>query len=149
MIELSELGLIGLFVSTFLGSTILPAAGLPLMVFLIYKNIDPVSIIVIATIGNFLGAVVTYLLGHKLNNIWLHRFFKIDPTKVASVEKFVHKYHSMAALGCGLPVIGDRISLALGMFRPPMMRTLSYMFLGKIIRYVVLIAIISFGFYKG
>ena len=64
---------------------------------------------------------------------------KIDPAKAERWQALVRRYGSWCALLCWLPVIGDPIAIALGLFRTRFIPVTALMFIGKAVRYAVLI----------
>ena len=68
------------------------------------------------------------------------RWFRIKPEKAERWRGLVQRYGVWSALLCWLPVIGDPIAIALGLFRTSTWPVLVLMFIGKASRYAVLIA---------
>lgn len=147
--SLQALGLVGLYIATLLSSTFLPSIGIPLIIYLIYQDYNLGNIIIIATLGNWTGAIVSYYLGYYCKWEWIEKYLRIKESKLNKAKYYIDKYHAMSALFTGLPVIGDRITLALGVFRTSKLKTFIYMFIGKALRYCILVAIISLGIYGG
>jgi membrane protein YqaA with SNARE-associated domain len=145
MEELMQWGVFGLFIATFLASTVIPSAGTPILIFLLAKGADPIVCISVATIGNWVGAVLIYYLGYQCRWDILEKYFKIKQDKLEKANGLVNKYKEWASLLTGVPLIGDRISLVLGIARCHYKSALSYMFVGKLIRYIVLVSLIYSG----
>lgn len=64
MITLVDWGYVGLFVAAFLAATILPLSSKIVLSGLLLQDLSPIWLVLIATIGNVLGAVVNYALGY-------------------------------------------------------------------------------------
>lgn len=150
MVELSTLqnmGYIGLFCATLLAGTILPAIGIPVIIFLVYKDSSTFLIIAYASAGNWLGGIISYYLGYYCKWEWIERFFLIKQKHLEKVQIYIQKYKTFSALLTGAPVIGDRLTIALGLLKMPKTSTFIYMLVGKIFRYIILVGAISLGFY--
>jgi membrane protein YqaA with SNARE-associated domain len=59
-----ELGYLGLFLSAFLAATILPVASEVVLLSMLGLGYDPILCLIIATIGNTLGAILNYFIGY-------------------------------------------------------------------------------------
>lgn len=98
-----------------------------------------VPLLLTASIGNTLGGLTNYGLGRWVPEGKLMRKLKINPAKAERWRSLVQRYGVWSALLCWLPVIGDPIAIALGLFRTPFIPVTVLMFLGKAARYAVLI----------
>ena len=67
----SQLGLLGLFLASFLAATVIPASSELVLLFLIYSGFPLWTCIIVATAGNTLGGITTYFIGYlgNLNKI--------------------------------------------------------------------------------
>ncbi len=137
--------LYALFIGTFLGSSFLPAAGLPILTLCVLNRTDFEAIFFISTLGNWLGAVLTYVLGLSFPLKWLEKVFRVNEQKLERASLWFKKYNVYAAIGSGIPVVGDRVSLVLGIFRTPALNTILLMLVGKALRYAILIPLIYYG----
>mgnify|MGYP001021089750 CR=1 FL=1 len=70
---LESLGLLGLFLATFLSATILPFSSEAIVLFFLAKGVDPTICLSIATLGNSLGGASNYFIGRLGNPLWLKR----------------------------------------------------------------------------
>ena len=57
---LSDYGLIGLFIGSFLAATVVPFSADVLLVGLLIAGVEPWSAIVVATLGNWLGVLTSF-----------------------------------------------------------------------------------------
>jgi len=72
-------GYLNLFILSFLASTVLPLGSEALVVALIYQGFSPFTVIMVATVGNYLGSCTTYYLGLKGRPVlekYLSSFFR-------------------------------------------------------------------------
>lgn len=87
---LKEHGLVGLFIVSFLGSTIFiffPIEGV--FPFLLASGVDTISMILVATLGSLMGTSVNYALGFIGSNI-IEK--KVDHEKIRHAKEIMNKY---------------------------------------------------------
>ena len=131
--------MIALFFSSFLAATIIPISSEVHLAYLSSSNEDPILILAVASVGNFLGGLTCYYLGLLGKWDWLSKYFKI---KINTIEKYKAKLERLRgwpALFCWLPIIGDPIAVSYGFMRSPVISFSLFMFLGKFLRYLVII----------
>ena len=63
MSGLESLGLLGLFLGTFLAATVVPFSSDALYVAILLATKQPVSCLIVGTLGNWLGGITTYWIG--------------------------------------------------------------------------------------
>ena len=79
MAGLEELGLLGLFIGTFLAATVVPFSSDALYIGILLTGISPVATLIVGTLGNWLGGVTTYFLGRLAKWEWVEKTFKVKP----------------------------------------------------------------------
>ena len=131
----SELGLIGLFFSSFLAATIIPLNSEIVLSLLIANNYPITICLLTASIGNWLGGITSYGLGRLGKWYYLEKYFGVKESRILDIKKYTSKMKSLLAFFCWLPVIGDAIAVALGFFRVNFFKVALWMFIGKLIRY--------------
>ncbi len=136
----ADAGLPALFLACFLAATILPFSSEALLLAMALGPWGTVPLLFTASIGNTLGGLTNYGLGRWLPEGKLMRKLKIDPAKAERWRSLVQRYGVWCALLCWLPVIGDPIAIALGLFRARLWPVTMLMFMGKAARYAVLVA---------
>lgn len=134
-------GLPGLFLAAFLAATILPFSSEALLAAMALGDWSSSSLLIVASIGNTLGGLTNYGLGRWIPEERAARLFRLDTTKAEHWRDFVHRRGAWAALLCWLPVVGDPIAIALGLFRAPFVPSAILMFIGKCVRYGVILGI--------
>jgi len=122
------------FASCFLSSTIIPFPSEATVIYCLSQNQDPILVLLIATIGNSLGGATNYYLGQFARNRWMK---KVTP----KAEQLVLRYGSYAALLSWLPILGDPLMLALGVYKTKKIPTFIFMTLGKFLRYLILVGL--------
>ena len=70
---LIDLGYAGLFIGTFVAGTVLPLSSDVLLIGLLAAGGNPIACLVVATLGNWLGAMTSYYLGWYAKNLRLVR----------------------------------------------------------------------------
>ena len=135
--SLQEWGLFGLFISSFLSATFIPLSSEVVLRFMILYGFDIFLTILIATIGNWLGGLSSYLIGRLGKWTTIEKYFGFDKNKVFNFKLKVDRWGSILAFFSWLPIIGDVISVSLGFFSTNFILVSVWMLLGKISRYII------------
>ena len=130
-------GLFGLFVFSIVSASLVPF-GLPeVAVFgFWFLDFDPWSVIMVATVGTILGAIVNYYFGFIGNVFVLNKFIK--PSKLAKAENMFKKYGPIVLILSWIPFIGDPLTAVAGLLKYPIKYFLIFVGIGKAFRFVVL-----------
>jgi len=137
MDSLISLGYIGLFLASFLASTVIPVSSEIVLGALIKLDFDVWTCIFVATAGNFLGGLTTYGLGYLGKWHWVEKFFKKTKEDIEKFQEKVKKAGIIAAAFAWLPFIGDLIALALGFLKFKPAPVFIMMLIGRFARFVV------------
>ena len=132
-------GYIGLFISAFVAGSILPFSSEVVLTVLVQMGADPTLCLISASVGNTLGGLVCYWLGYLGNMEWIERWLKIDKQKMDKVSGFVKRYGAGMGLFGVLPWVGEVIIVLLGLMRANIYITTFTMFIGKFIRYLLIV----------
>jgi membrane protein YqaA with SNARE-associated domain len=125
------LGLGGLFVSSFVSATVLPG-GSEVVLWALVRD-DPAIFwraVAVATTGNTLGAMSSYLIGRV--------FPRAAPVRGLDA---VRRYGVVALLFSWLPVVGDALCVAAGWLRLNAWGAAAAVGVGKLGRYLVVAAL--------
>jgi len=76
-------------------------------------------LIVVASVGNTLGAVVNWVIGLYVNQLKLKRWFPAKPEQLDKATGWYHKYRRWSLLLSWVPFVGDPLTLAAGVLREP------------------------------
>ncbi|MCF6253203.1 MAG: DedA family protein [Thiomicrorhabdus sp.] len=133
----TELGIFGLFVSAFLAATILPLSSEIILVALLLSEVSPVTLVVVATIGNVLGSVVNYVIGFWGGTFLQRKVLKVSETDFEKSEQRFRKLGTLSLLFAWVPIIGDPLTLVAGVLRVNFILFLVLVTLGKFGRYWV------------
>lgn len=144
MESLQDLGLLGLFIGTFLAATIVPFSSDVLYVGILAATKDPVGCFLIGTLGNWLGGVTTYWIGWIGKWEWIERWFKVKPETLEKQKTKIDRYGVWLALLSWVPFIGDIFAIALGFYKTKPGWTMLFLLLGKAARFAVWTALLLF-----
>tara|TARA_B100001758_G_C17909883_1_gene353044 strand:- start:116 stop:502 length:387 start_codon:yes stop_codon:yes gene_type:complete len=120
-----------------LSATVIPFGSEAYFLLLINES-NFYGLILIASIGNTLGAILTYWFGWLTKWNFIEKYLRVKKSKVKSLDLVLQKYGSLMGFLCWLPIVGDVIAIALGVFKVSPIYTFMTMFLGKLFRYIVL-----------
>ncbi|MBP8897453.1 MAG: DedA family protein [Sulfuritalea sp.] len=126
----AEAGLAGLFLASFLSATLLPGGSEAVLFALIRLHPEQtLPALLLATLGNTLGGMVTYYMGRLLPQ-------HLAPEKSA----LAGRHGAPILLLAWAPIIGDALCAAAGWLRLPPLACAAWMAAGKAARYVVVVA---------
>lgn len=129
----------GLFLSSFLAATLLPAQSeLALAGLLAHDAAAPALLIGVATLGNTLGSLVNWLLGRWAHRLGERPWFPVKGDALRKAEAWYHRYGRWSLLLSWMPVIGDPLTLAAGLLREPLLPFLLLVGLAKLGRYLAI-----------
>lgn len=125
-----------LFGSSFLAATILPFYSEVVLFALLREGGDPVLLVVVATLGNTLGAVVNWLLGLYLLHFQDRRWFYFSREQIARAQRWFQRYGFWSLLLAWAPVGGDALTLVAGIMKVRLWLFLLLVGSGKALRYI-------------
>jgi len=137
ILRFAEWGYFGLFLAAFLAATILPFSSEVVFSALVLAGLDLWVCTIAATAGNFLGGMSCYYLGYLGKLEWIEKYLKIKKEKIDKLHLWLQGKGGAMAFFVFLPGIGDIIAVALGYLRANVWIVSFWMFLGKLIRYIV------------
>ena len=137
MFNLESLGLLGLFIGTFLAATILPFSSDALYIAVLAATKDPIGCLAVGTVGNWLGSVVTYWIGWIGRWEWIEKWFKVKRETLEKQKVKIDKYGVWLALLAWIPIIGDVIAIALGFYKTRPWATMFLLLVGKFSRFLL------------
>ncbi|PPD46827.1 MAG: hypothetical protein CTY16_08575 [Methylobacter sp.] len=130
-------GLSGLFVSAFVSSTVAPGGSEVVLAYLANQGQYPIGrLLVVATIGNTLGAMTTWGLGALAAKKFPAA--TLLPTNKQKALAIVKKTGVWMLLFSWLPVIGDALCFAGGWLRLAFWPACLLIMLGKLGRYAAI-----------
>jgi membrane protein YqaA with SNARE-associated domain len=130
-----------LFISAFLAATVLPVSSEAVLAGLVVSGRgDPALLLAVATIGNTLGSVVNWILGHGIDKLRNKRWSPVTPDRYEQACRTFRRFGEWTLLFAWLPVVGDALTLAAGAARMNLGVFVALVAIGKAARYAVIIA---------
>lgn len=130
-----------LFASAFLAATILPLSSEVVLFSLLRDGGDPVVLVVIATLGNTLGAVVNWALGLYLLHFQDRRWFYFSRDQIEKAQRWYQRFGFWSLLFAWLPLGGDALTLIAGIMKLRLWLFLLLVGTGKGLRYISIVFI--------
>lgn len=134
---LNQPGYLSLFFMSMLASTLLPLGSEWLLVMMLAGGYDPLSAIAVATAGNYLGAVVTYLIGIWGGGWLIEKVLRVSQPQQERAREYYHRFGVYSLLFSWLPVVGDPLCLVGGMLRVNFWLFTLLVASGKLARYAL------------
>jgi len=120
-------GLWALFIASFLSATLLPGSSEVALIAVLHRHPESLwPAIAVATVGNTLGAMVSYGLGRLLPN-------RVSSASIAAMQRWGY----WALLFTWLPLVGDALAVAAGWLRMRVGLCAAAFAAGKLLRYLV------------
>jgi membrane protein YqaA with SNARE-associated domain len=130
-----------LFVSAFAASTILPMSSeVVLGALAVAGATDVWLLLVVATAGNTLGAVLNWVIG-RYAATWRTRLLSLDEAKFERACRWFNRWGIWCLLLSWLPVVGDPLTLVAGVLRTAFIPFVLLVLAGKAARYLLLLLI--------
>ena len=133
---------ISLFLSAFFAATIFPAQSELVLLYLLQdRSNSVVLLLLVATVGNVLGAVVNYGLGYYVHRFNDRRWFPASPQQSEKAQRAYARWGRYSLLASWVPLIGDPITVVAGVRRDRFTVFLALVTVAKAGRYLVLAAL--------
>ena len=131
-------GYVGMFLAAFLAGSFLPFSSEAVMVALLAAGLSPVQLVIYGTLGNTLGSMLNYGLGRMGKLEWIEKYLHVKREKVASTQQWMRGRGAWMGFFAFVPILGTAICIVLGLTRANALITLLTVFVGKLVRYAVL-----------
>ncbi|MBP8871593.1 MAG: DedA family protein, partial [Bacteroides sp.] len=128
-----------LFISALLAGSIVPFSSELVMIALVKVGLSPAICVLAATLGNTAGGMTCYYMGRLGKTDWIEKYFKVKKKKIDKMQRFLQGKGALMAFFAFLPFVGEAIAIALGFMRSNVTLTVFSMFVGKLIRYIVML----------
>ena len=130
-------GLSGLFFSAFISSTIAPGGSEAVLAYMVsQRHFDVQELVIIAAIGNSLGAMTTWGLG--MLTVKKFSVPTLLPEKKQNALNIIKRRGIWVLFFSWLPIIGDALCFAGGWLKLPIWSAFLVILLGKLGRYAVI-----------
>lgn len=130
----------GLFAIAFIAATILPAQSEAAMVGLQMAGYPVVLLVIVASIGNTLGAVVNWFLGRGIERCRDRRWFPASEKALARATRWYGKWGRWSLQLSWMPIGGDALTVVAGVLKEPIWSFVLLVGIGKSARYIILAA---------
>ena len=100
------------------------------------SQFNPVGILITATAGNYLGALLNYFVGLWGDRFILSRVIRLSPQVRSRAKHQLEKFGAPFLFFAWLPVIGDPITIAAGVLKINLVFFTFWVVLGKALRYI-------------
>ena len=141
--QLFEYGYLGLFLISFLAATLVPLATEFFVVSMPTIGYDVWGVLIVATAGNVLGSITNYYVGKMGGDFVLSRYINIKPETMQRAQTFYGRWGPVALFFSWVPFIGDPLTVLAGTLRLDFRVFLFWVFLGKFLRYILLLGVAS------
>ena len=133
--------LAGLFLSAFISSTLFPGGSeVVLGVLVAQRTHDPWVLLGVATAGNTLGGMNSWLLGLLMS--WRFPVARLTKPRQQQAVEHLQRWGSPLLLLSWVPVIGDPLCVAAGWLHVNGMLAFLFIGVGKALRYTVIVAMV-------
>jgi len=136
MIELFPYG--GLFMSALLAATLFPVQSEAVLVGMLLSDFNPATLVIVATVGNVLGAVINWAIGLQIHRFRDHKWMPVSPAALDRASTHYRRYGRWSLLLSWMPIIGDPLTVVAGVLREPAWSFLLMVTLAKAGRYLFL-----------
>ena len=136
-------GLPALFLLSFFAATVIPLGSEWLIAALILHGWEVAPVVGVATLGNYLGACTTYLVGLWGAVFFMRKIMGIDEAVLARARMLYRRYGVWSLLLSWLPVIGDPLCLVGGAMRVNFPLFTLLVVAGKLARYAAVAAAVA------
>jgi len=133
-----------LFITAFISATLFPLGSEAILLYDLGLGLNLYLLLIVATLGNSLGAVVNYWFGLKGEQYLLKKNI-LNNKKVEKAQKTFDKYGGYSLLLSWVPIIGDPITFIAGMAKYNFKKFILLVLVAKGGRYLFII--VSYYFY--
>ena len=126
---------LALFGVSFLAATVIPLGSEWLLAAMVVSGSSIPFSVAVASSGNYLGGVTTYLIGLYGGLFLIRRVLIISDEKEEKARKAYDRYGSWTLLFSWLPIVGDPLCLVGGMMKTGFLRFSLLVITGKLARY--------------
>ncbi len=130
---------ISLFFVALLSATMIPMSSEAALVGALALDLDPMKLLIIASLGNCTGVTINYFLGSYGVTYFIEKIFKFDEAKLEKYNKKLEKYNYLFLLASWLPIVGDPITVYLGIVKCNFVKFSLFVYTTRVIRYIVII----------
>ncbi|MFA0811312.1 YqaA family protein [Microbulbifer epialgicus] len=138
MENLVNLGAVGLFIAAFLAATILPLSSEIVLTTLLLSGLSPVTLVIVATVGNVAGSLTNYALGYWASLGIIKKWLRMSEDEFTRAEQRFRKYGMLSLCFAWIPIIGDPLTVMAGVLRIRLLWFVILVSTGKLLRYLAI-----------
>ena len=129
-----------LFISALIAATLVPMQSEAVLVGLLLVGEKPVAwLVVVATAGNVIGAIINWWLGKLLLWCQSYSWFPVSENRLNRARTWYLRYGRWSLLGSWLPIVGDPITVVAGTLGERFVPFLILVTISKGLRYVFVV----------
>ena len=129
-----------LFISALIAATLVPMQSEAVLVGLLLVGEKPVAwLVVVATAGNVIGAIINWWLGKLLLRCQSFSWFPVSENRLNRARTWYLRYGRWSLLGSWLPIVGDPITVVAGTLGERFVPFLILVTISKGLRYVFVV----------
>lgn len=132
-----------MLVAAFLAGSFFPFSSEAVMLGLLAAGLKTEPLIIYGTIGNVLGSIFNYGVGRLGKLEWIERYLHVKKKDLDRAQRFMAGRGAWMGFFAFLPIIGSAITICLGLMRANIVITVTSITIGKLLRYIVLMAGVS------
>lgn len=141
---LIQYGYWGMFIAAFIAGSVFPFSSEAVMAGLQLAGLNPMSLLIWGTLGNVAGSMFNYWIGSLGKMEWIEKYLHVKREKVEKTQVWMEKRGAWMGVLCFLPILGSVIAVTMGFMRANPFISLLAIFIGKLLRYAILVYAISF-----
>lgn len=141
---LIQYGYWGMFIAAFIAGSVFPFSSEAVMAGLQLAGLNPTSLLIWGTLGNVAGSMFNYWIGSLGKMEWIEKYLHVKREKVEKTQVWMEKRGAWMGVLCFLPILGSVIAVTMGFMRANPFISLLAIFIGKLLRYAILVYAISF-----
>lgn len=111
---LIDWGYAGLFISALLAGSIIPFSSELVMLALVKVGLNPAICVLAATLGNTMGGMTCYYMGHLGKTDWIEKYFKVKQEKIDKMQRFLQGKGALIGFLCLSAIYRRSHCIALG-----------------------------------
>lgn len=139
------LALMGLFAAAFLAGSVVPFQSEVVFVAMVVAQSAPLwALVLVASLGNTLGAVLNYALGRGILVFKDRPWFPVSDASLARAERWYARWGVWSLMLSWVPM-GGLVTMVAGTMRVPMRVFLPLVAVPKTLRYVALVWLAQAG----
>ena len=130
----------GMLIAAFLAGSFFPFSSEAVMLGLFAAGLKAEPLIIYGTIGNVLGSLFNYSVGRMGRMEWIERYLHVKQASLDNAKRFMAGHGAWIGFFAFLPIIGSAITICLGLMRAKIAISTVSITIGKLLRYVILMA---------